>query len=82
VKNAGTNLAIIRRFVLNLFRLNKTPKQGGSLQSPYLGSLFRSVSRSALGDQWDLMRLPWDESVLRSALILCRVELLKFLYRF
>jgi predicted transposase YbfD/YdcC len=29
VKNAGTNLAIIRRFVLNLFRLNKTPKQGG-----------------------------------------------------
>ena len=28
-KNAGANLATLRRFVLNLFRLDKTPKQGG-----------------------------------------------------
>ena len=28
-KNAGANLATLRRFVLNLFRLDTTPKQGG-----------------------------------------------------
>ena len=28
-KNSGANLATLRRFVLNLFRLDKTPNQGG-----------------------------------------------------
>ena len=39
-KNAGSNLATLRRFVLNLFRLDKTPEEVRYLQSPHPRRVF------------------------------------------
>ncbi len=49
VKNAGANLAIVRRLVLNLFRLDKSPRKGGIHTRHILAASSDSYRESLLG---------------------------------
>jgi len=48
-KNAGANLATVRRVVLNLFRLDKTPRKGGIYTRRILASSSDAYRSSILG---------------------------------
>ena len=48
-KNAGVNLATIRRLVLNLFRLDKSPRKGGIYNRRILAASSDSYRASLLG---------------------------------
>ena len=48
-KNAGANLAIIRRLVLNLFRLDKSPIKGGIYNRRIFAASSDSYRASLLG---------------------------------
>ena len=49
VKNAGANLAIVRRLVLNLFRLDKSNRKGGIHTRRFLAASSDSYRESLLG---------------------------------
>lgn len=49
VKNAGANLAIVRRFVLNLFRLDPSKRKGGIHTRCILAASSDSYREALLG---------------------------------